>query len=107
MTMHIHLHRQAAAILFAAERREAQILRDEGVSLPEREERRALRLGRAVLAHARAWEWEEVEDGLDQIYRLLGGDNPATGYAFHLGRHPVQRYLRELERELDPDWEDL
>jgi hypothetical protein len=105
MTMNIH--HQAAAILFAAERREAQILRDEGVSLPEREERRAIFLGRAVLAHARAWEWEEAEAGLDQIYRLLGGNNPATGYAFHLGRHPVQQHYREIELELDPDWEDL
>ena len=39
---------------------------------------------------ARAWEWEEVESALDALYASLGGENPATGYAYHQGQHPLQ-----------------
>lgn len=44
------------------------------------------------------WRWLDAESHLDAAYKAIGGTNPATGYAWHLGQHPLQA---EIER-LDP-----
>jgi len=43
-----------------------------------------------ILLHARAWRWCKVEDLLDSLYSMVGAKNEHTGYAFHLGLHPLQ-----------------
>jgi len=44
-------------------------------------------------AYGRAWHWEQAETALRRAYRTLGVEYPetnSTGYAWHLGRHPIQ-----------------
>jgi len=52
-----------------------------------------------ALHHARAWRWAEAEAALDRLYALVGGQNEYTGYAFHVGAHPLQAYIRERGQE--------
>jgi hypothetical protein len=47
-----------------------------------------------ILYYAREWKWGKVEKLLDKLYTLVGAENPSTGYAFHIGEHPLQVYIR-------------
>ncbi len=52
-----------------------------------------------ALSAGRAWQWNEAEKALDRAYLLAGGKNPATGYAWHQGIHPLQAALQQAEKE--------
>lgn len=54
---------------------------------------RAGQLFDAIEQYAAKWQWGEVEKLLDELYELVGAENSYTGYAYHLGRHPLQEYL--------------
>lgn len=54
---------------------------------------RAGQLFEAIEQHAAQWQWSEVQKLLDELYELVGAENSYTGYAYHLGRHPLQEYL--------------
>lgn len=44
-----------------------------------------------------AWKWEAAKGHLDEAYRLLGAEpDPASGYDWHCGRHPIQQAMGEL-----------
>ncbi len=46
-----------------------------------------------------AWDWSMAEQALDRAYRIVGARNPATGYAWHCGRHPLQAALAAARRK--------
>jgi len=41
--------------------------------------------------------WEQIEQLLNDLYWVVGQhENEYTGYAFWLGRHPLQKYIQNL-----------
>ena len=50
-----------------------------------------------ILHRAREWDWLGVEELLDKLYALVGAENEYTGYAFHIGRHPLQEYIASVD----------
>ena len=62
-------------------------------------ERSALKHLYWAAGNGREWEWSAAERELDSAYRALGAWNPATGYAWHCGLHPIQIAADELDDE--------
>jgi len=57
------------------------------------EDARLPALARQAIAYGKGWQWEEVERILDRMYGLAGVENPASGYEFHTGTHPVWKII--------------
>jgi 2-oxoglutarate dehydrogenase complex dehydrogenase (E1) component-like enzyme len=49
----------------------------------------------AATAAGARWDWDAAEENLDAAYAAVGEENPATGYDWHRGWHPLQHALRE------------
>jgi len=50
---------------------------------------------------ARQWDWLEVEILLNRLYAMVGAKNKHTGYAFHVGRHPLLEHIQSMEVTYD------
>jgi len=59
------------------------------------------RLFGRILTKAKAWDWLEVEILLNRLYAMVGAKNKHTGYAFHVGRHPLLEHIQSMEVTYD------
>jgi len=74
---------------------------DHGGDLWDEAESRADGNLRVARAHGKASNWSKAKAALDHAYRALGAEpDPATGYDWHCGSHPVQIAAARADREM-------
>ena len=52
-------------------------------------------------AYGRAWNWVQVAAQLAGAYRALGAKPEGSAYEWHIGVHPIQMAVRQIEAEKD------
>jgi hypothetical protein len=84
------IHNVVAALIDGYVDANWHVVKASGLDVTQKQLDLAHEILTGINAQARAWHWSKVEDKLSRAYKVLGGENPATGYDYHCGQHPVQ-----------------